>query len=438
MDWQLILPLIIIVGGLITLMLAGLPVALCFLLVSAGGAIVYWGYDSGLTLFMHNIRESVSSFIFLPLIMFILLGNVMFESGMGIRMLDVLNKWLGRLPGRLGVLAVAFCTLFATMSGSQLAAASMLGQVLTPQMEERGYKKPISIGAVMGSGGLAMIIPPSNQAILLAAIAGISVAKLLIAGILPGLVLASLYASYIILRCWIQPSISPSYEVTRTPLSEKLIATVRYVLPLGLFIFSVLGLIFIGWATPTESAVLGAIASLILAAGYRRFNWKMLKTSVMRTIRTAASVLIIISAARTFTQILAFSGVSGGIGELAAGLALPPIMLILAMMLTLIMLGTFMTPIAMIMITMPIFIPIVLSLGFNEVWFGLIVLITMEMSMTTPPVGLMLFVMKGVAPPDTTMADIYKAGIPFLVCDFILILLVLLFPIIALWLPGMI
>ncbi len=175
----------------------------------------------------------------------------------------------------------------------------------------------------------------------------------------------------------------------------------------------------------------------LLAAVYRRLNWKMLKTSVMRTIRTAAAVLIIISAARTFTQILAFSGVTGGISELAAGLALPPLVLILAMMFTLIILGTFMTPVAMIMVTMPVFMPIVLQLGFNEVWFGLMVLVTMEMGQTTPPVGLMLFVMKSVAPPDTTMGDIIRAGMPFLACDFILILLVMLFPIIALWLPSL-
>ncbi len=419
------------------LMSLGLPVAFCFLLITVIGAIIFWGYDSGSSLVVHNIRASLSKFFLLPLIMFVLLGNVMFYSGMGIKMLDVLAKWLGRLPGRLALLAVAFCTLFATMSGSQTATTSMMGTVLTPEMEARGYGKPMSIGAVMGAGGLAMIIPPSALAILLAAIAGISVGKLLIAGVVPGLIMAFFYAAYIVLRCWLQPSIAPPYDVAPTPFREKISDTLRYVVPLGLIVFLILGLIFLGWATPTESAVLGAIGSLLLSIVYRKFNWEMIKKSVMLTVQVSGSILIIISGSTTFSQILAFSGASRALAEFAISFPMAPIMIIIAMQVLLIFLGMFMGSVPMIMITMPIFMPIVTALEFNPVWFGVITLINMEMSATTPPVGMSLFVMKGVAPPGTTMGDIYKAGLPFLGGDLLTIILILLFPPIALWLPSL-
>jgi tripartite ATP-independent transporter DctM subunit len=418
-------------------MATGLPVAFCFTLIAVVGAFIFWGYDGGSSQIIVNIREAISRFYLLPIAMFVLLGNIMFESGMAIRMLDAMNKWLGHLPGRLGLLAVAFCTLFATMSGSQMATASMMGTILTPEMEKRGYKKPISIGAVLGAGGLAMIIPPSGLAILLGAIANISIGRLLISGIVPGLIIACLYAGYIIIRCWLQPSVAPPYQIERTPLSLKLLDTVRYVLPLGIIIFLVLGLIFLGWATPTESAVLGALGAFILAIGYRKLSWGVVKKSVMRTVQTATSVLVILTAAKTFSQILGFSGVTQGIAEIVTGLSVAPILLVVVMLGALLVLGTFMDPTSMILVTMPIFMPIVLHFGLSPVWFGLMVLLTMEMAGTTPPVGMMLFVMKSVAPPDTKMTDIYKAGLPFLGCDLIALVLVMMFPILPLWLPGL-
>ena len=436
MEGQLVLTLVLIIGGLIFLMALGMHVALAFLLVTLIGAIVFWGYDAGLNLFIHNIRASLSKFYLLPIIMFVLMGNVMFLSGMGMKMLDTLALWLGRLPGRLALLAVGFCTLFATMSGSQIAATSLMGTILTPEMEERGYRKPMSIGAVMGAGGLAMIIPPSALAVLLAAIGEISIGKLLISGIIPGLLIALFYALYIISRCWLQPSIAPPYVVEHVPLSRKVTDTAKYVMPLGLIVFLVLGLIFLGLATPSESAAAGAIGSLMLAAVYRKLNWNLLKESLISTIQNSAGILLIISGAMTFSQILAFSGASRYIAEFAISLPVAPIMLIISMQVLLIFLGMFMGSVSMIMVTMPIFMPIVLVLGFDPVWFGLITLINMEIASTTPPVGIGLFVMKTVA-PETKMSDIYKAGLPFLGCDLATVILIMVFPFLALWLPSL-
>jgi tripartite ATP-independent transporter DctM subunit len=427
----------LIIGGLLFLMATGLPVAFCFTLITMLGAIALWGYEAGLTMFIHNIYNSVSKFFILPICMFMLMGQIMFLTGMGYRMLDVMDKWMGRLPGRLALLAVAFSTLFATMSGSQMAAASMMGTLLIPEMENRGYSKPMTIGPIMGAGGLAMIIPPSSLAILLAAISGISIGRLLIAGFVPGLIMAALYAGYIVLRCWLQPSIAPAYDVKRTPLSEKLRATCFYVLPLTLIIFLVLGLIFLGWATPTEAAVLGATGSLVLAACYRKLNWNIVNTSIMGTIRISANILLILTGAITFGQILAFSGVTRELASYISTLPLPPIMIVVCMQLSLLFLGTFMDTGAMVMVTMPIFMPIILALGIDPVWFGIIILINMEMSSVTPPVGMMLFVMKGVSPPGTTMGDVYRASLPFFGCDLVAMAIVMSFPVLALWLPGM-
>jgi tripartite ATP-independent transporter DctM subunit len=352
-------------------------------------------------------------------------------------MLDSISKWLGRLPGRLALLTVGFCTIFATMSGSQIATTSMMGTILTPDMEARGYGKPMSIGAVIGAGGLAMIIPPSSQAVILGAIGGISIGKLLISGIIPGLLLAILYATYIILRCWLQPSIAPPYDVKRVPFIEKVSDTAKYVLPLALIVFLVLGLIFLGWATPSESAAAGAIGSVILAAFYKKLNWDLMNKSLMLTVQSSANVLIIIAGSATFSQILAFSGVSRYLAEVAVSLPVSPVMLIILMQVLLVFLGCFMGSVPMIMITMPIFMPIVLATHFDPIAFGLITLINMETAGLTPPVGMGLFVMKSVS-PETPMTTIYKAALPFIAVNVVVMALVLIFPPMATWLPSMI
>jgi len=432
-----IILLLLLIGGLVLLMMSGLPIAFCFLLMTLGGAIYFWGFHAGLSLLIHNIRSSISNFIFLPLLMFILLGDVMLESRLAIKMLDVMNKWLGRLPGRLALLTIFFCTIFSTMSGSQMATASMMGKTLTPEMERRGYKKAMSLGPIMGGGALDMIIPPSNLAVLLAAIAGISVGKLLIAGFIPGLLLASLYSAYIIIRCIIDPTIAPSYDVEPTPLSIKLKETGIYVFPVVAIIFLVMGLIFLGWATPTESAALGALGAFGVAALFGRFNTRMVSRCAMSTIRTAGMVLIIIACAQTYSQIVSFSGISKAVAAWVVGLNLSAIPVILLMMLILLVLGCFMDTVGMILVTMPIFMPVVISMKIDPIYFGIMVLINMALDGLTPPVGMMLYVVKAVAPPDTTMGDVIKASLPFLACDILAILLILVFPPIATWLPNL-
>ena len=424
-----------IFGGLVLLMVIGMPVAFGFLLVSLVGAFFLWGGEIGLRQFVLSIRDSLSIFTLLPVPLFILMGEIMYQSGIAPFMLDAVEKWLGRMPGRLGLVSVAGGALLSTLTGSSMATTAVLGDVQVPEMERRGYKKPMSLGPILGSGGLAIMIPPSDLAVLLGAIGHISIGKILVGIVFPGLLMAVLYASYIILRCKLQPSIAPPYEVTPTSFLGKLEATVRHIVPLGFIVFLVVGVIFIGVATPTEAAASGAIGCFILAAIYRRLNWEMVKRSVSGALKVAVMCFMIIAVAKAFGNILAFSGASQGLIKLAIGLPLDPIFILIAMQVVLLIMGCFMDVVAIMMITLPLFMPIIDTLGFDPVWFAIIFLLNIEMAGTTPPFGLNLFVMKGVAPRDTTMGDIYRAGLPFLGCDLVAMILIFVFPSIALWLP---
>jgi tripartite ATP-independent transporter DctM subunit len=364
------------------------------------------------------------------------MGQVLFQSKIGFYMIDALDKWIGRLPGRLGLLTVASSTLFSTMSGSNMANTAMLGSLLVPEMQKRGYSKIMTIGPVLGSGGLAMLIPPSTLGVLLAALARVSVGKLLIAGLLPAIVIALLYATYIIGRCYLQPQLAPPYDLPPVPISRRIIDTVRYVLPTGFIIFLVIGVIILGIATPSEAAALGSVGIILLALAYRRMNWSILKKSILATTRTTVMVFMVILGSMSFSQILAFSGASESLIKAVTSLAAPPIILIIAMLIVLLFLGCFMDNLSMVMIALPVYLPLIDAMNLDPIWFLVMMLINMEMAGTTPPFGLLLFVMKSVAPKDTSMADIYRAGIPFLVCDAIAMSIILVFPPLATWLAS--
>ena len=273
--------------------------------------------------------------------------------------------------------------------------------------------------------------------VLLGAIAQISIGKILIAIIVPGVLMAVLYATYIILRSWLQPSIAPSYDVPPTSIVDKLIGTVRYILPLGLIVFLVTGVIFLGVATPTEAAATGAFGTFILVAAYGRLSWKMVKESITGTLEITVMIFMILAAAVAFSQILAFTGASRGMVQFVVDLPLSPILIFIVMQAVVLVLGMFMSPAAIMLVTIPIYIPIILTLGFDPIWFAVIYLLNIEMGITSPPFGLGLFVMKGVAPPDTTMGDCYRAALPFLGCDLIAMALMIAFPVIVLGLPDL-
>ena len=434
MEWWI--ALIVLLSGTVTLMFLGLPVGISFLLTNLIGTIVFMGGISGFQLLILNLEESLTSFNLLTVPMFILMGEVMFHSKMALRAIDALDYWIGRVPGRLGLLAVASGTIFAATSGSTIANTSMLGSVLIPEMERRGYQKVMCIGPIMGSGALAMLIPPSILAVILATLVEVSVGRMLIAGILPGLLLASFYAIYIMIRCWIQPEIAPPYDIPPTPFAKKLKETTIYVLPLGLIIFLVVGIIFLGVATPAEAAAMGAIGAILLSAFYGEMNWEVFRKCLFGTIKMTTFMFIIIMASMVFSQILAFSGSSKGLIETVVKLEMPPILVLISMQVVLIFLGCFMDNLSMAVIAVPIYMPVIKALGFDPLWVAAMTLINMDMGNLTPPFGLQLFVMKGML-PDTPMADIIRSSFPFLLCETATLILIMIFPNIALFLPDL-
>jgi tripartite ATP-independent transporter DctM subunit len=434
MEWWL--TLLLLIGGAVFLMFMGLPVGISFLFTNLIGTMIFMGGLPGFKLLILNLEESLTSFSLLTVPMFILMGEVMFHSKMALRAIDALDYWIGRVPGRLGLLAVAAGTIFAATSGSTLANTSMLGSVLIPEMERRGYKSTMTVGPILGSGALAMLIPPSILAVILATLVEVSVGGMLIAGILPGLVLASLYAIYIIIRSWIQPEIAPPYDIPPIPLTKKLKETAVYVLPLGLIIFLVVGIIFLGMATPSEAAAMGAIGSILLSAAYGQMNWEVFKKCLFGTVKLTTTMFIIIMASMIFSQILAFSGASSGLIQAVVKLKMSPILVLISMQVILLFLGCFMDNLSIAVIAVPIYMPAIRALGFNPLWVAAMVLINMDMGNLTPPFGLQLFVMKGMQ-PDTPMADIIRSSFPFLLCEAATLILIMIFPDIALFLPGL-
>jgi tripartite ATP-independent transporter DctM subunit len=434
MEWQW--AFLLIVGIFVLFLVLGLPVAFSFLLVIIIGAYLFMGGEPGLRQLILSMKSSISTFTLLPVAAFILMGELMFHSGVTTYIMGALDNWVGRLPGRLALLAVAFGTAFAIVSGSSMASVAIMGSTLIPEMEKRGYKKEMSVGPVLGCGGLAVMIPPSVLVIVIGSIGEISIGKLIVAAIIPGFIMAIIYAIYIICRCKLQPTIAPVYDIPFIPLSKKLLDTVKHILPLFLIFFLVVGIVFLGVATPSEAAALGCLGVVIQIWAYRNLNWKTLKKAITSATSLVVMVFAIIVGAKAFSQILAFSGASPGLVDVFLSFPVPPIFIIWFMQLVLLILGCFMGPVEIMMLTLPIFMPIVHTLGFDPVWFGIVVLLNMEMACVTPPFGMSLFIMKGVA-PQYEMKDIIISGLPFIAINLIIMVLFFVFPSIITWLPEL-
>jgi tripartite ATP-independent transporter DctM subunit len=439
---------LILLGCVVGGMVMGFPVAFTFLLTNIIGTCVFVIRDySSLSAFLNesmqklpqivdNAPQLITSFTLSPIPMFILMGSLFFHTGIAIRVFDALDKLLGRIPGRLCFLTVAGGSLFSTLTGSTMANTAMLGSLLVPEMQRRGYNKRMSMGPILGTGGLAMIIPPSSLGVLLASIAGVDVGALLIAGLLPGFVLAGLYTAMIALQLVIDPDSAPSYEVEPTSFKEKIRQVVVNILPMGLVVFLVIGFIVLGWATPSESASFGVVGVFVLAIAFRALTFEAIKKSLIGSIRVVGMVFFILMNSTVFSQLLSLSGASRGLVQWATAFDVPPLAILSVMFLVLIMLGMFMDPVSMMLITVPIFYPIATQLGYDPVWFSLIVLIALEMSATTPPFGLLLFIMMGMV-KGTTLGQVAGAAAPFLLCDLILVIILIIVPGLALYLPSL-
>ena len=430
---------IILFGGLVAMMSLGLSVALAFLAINIIGALIFLGGEQGLTQLARNAVQSVTSFSLTPIPFFVLMGEVLFHSGVALKAIDAFSLLIRKVPGRLSVIAIVAGTVFSAISGSTIATTALLGSLMLPTMLERGYEKKLAMGPIIGIGGVDMLIPPSALAVLLGSLAGISISGLLIGGILPGLILSVLFVGYIILRATLNPALAPEGPLDDVPAgAARWTPFLIHVLPLVLIFGMVVGAMTAGWATPTEAAALGASGTIVAAMLYRSLTWAALMKALTGTVAVSGTILFIIVGATTFAQVLSFSGATNGIVALVSGQGLSATIILLGMMAILLFLGCFVDQVSMMLITLPFFMPLVQQLGVDPVWFGVLFLICMQLGLLTPPFGLLLFTMKGVAPPQVTMSDVFLAALPYVWFGLLVLAIVFLFPPLATWLPGLI
>jgi len=464
MEWYW--TLLLLLGSILFLMFIGLPVGIAFILVNTVAAVILFGRFGGIDMNMFmgvnqlsdNAFANIAFFAIVPIPMFLLMGEMFFHTGLANRMFDAVEQLLGRLPARLSYVTVAGGTVFATLSGSSMGSTALLGTLMIPEMSKRGYKKHMSIGPILGTGGLAMLIPPSALAVLLGTLAELDIGKLLIAGVIPGLLLATFYAGLIFVQTMLDPNAAPSYDIVPVSWGKKLKLVAVDILPMISIIVMVIMLIMLGIATPSESAAFGSLGVILLAIIYLflvpllrgdmvqvKAFWGEFGAALWKSMwgagRVTVIALFILFGSSLFSNVLAASQASESLILWVTSFDVSGYTLLLIMFAVLLLLGMFMDQLAMMLLTVPIFFPIIQGVDFGMemnmqlVWFAVIMLLAMEISFTTPPFGLLLFVMQGVAPPGTRFSEICLAALPYMACAMLLVALIIIFPSIALWLP---
>ena len=435
MEYEWAYSLAFFFGLLILMMLSGMPVAFGFLTLNIVGLYFFLGGAGSLALLATSSFSAVGQFALIPIPLFILMGELLMRTGLAAKTVEAVDLWIGRVPGRLSLSSVGGGTLFGALSGASMASVAMLGSTLVPEMAKRGYKPAMSVSAILAGGGLAVLIPPSALGVLLGAIAKVSIADLLLAGILPGLLLAVMYVVYFALRGALQPHLAPPYEAQPTTLGRKLRALLT-VAPLLSLIVVVTGFIFLGIATPSESAAMGVVATIALAACYGSLTWRAVRQSLQAAMTTTAMMLLVIVGSTGFSQLLAATGATSALVSAVGDLDLAAMFMVVIMQLIVLMLGCFIDTISIMLVSIPVFMPVVLALGLDPIWFSILILVQLELAGITPPFGVLLFVMKGVQ-QHLKISEIYKAALPIVAIQIVLVALLMVFPEIVTTLPTM-
>ena len=478
MEWQL--AMILLLGTVCVGMFLGLPVALAFFAANVVGTFLFINGDVGL-LFMPMEFNNAIKFTLAPIALFLWMGEILLQTGVAFKAIGAIDRLISKIPGRLSVVSIVGGTVFSSLSGSTIANTAILGSVLLPDMIERGYKPAIAMGPIMAVGGIAMLIPPSALAVLLASLAEQSVAQLLIAAIVPGVLMAVLFFAYVVGRCYLDPTLAPTYAPDQSALDlpiefslnffgrtqgrvtyagryrrpiNRFLPFVVYILPLFIIFVVVVGSIFFKLAAPTEAAALGCLAALGISYVFRLFKnkikitgidgadftWRDIAKSLMETAKINIMILFIIAGSLIFSQALSNSGATDGLLKEITAMNLTKIQIVIAMMLVLLFLGAFMDQVSMLLLTLPFFLlgsqSFQVMFDIDVIWLMVLMLITMEISLLTPPFGLLLYVMKGIAPFDVSLGDVVKSALPFIVIELAVLVLLVAAPEVATWLPS--
>jgi C4-dicarboxylate transporter DctM subunit len=423
----------IVIATLFILLAIGVPIFASLGLAGAIGILLLKGPD-GLQAIPTVMYDKLRSFVLVAVPLFILMGQVIFFSGMGKDLYILGSRWLSRLPGGLAMGSVAACTIFGAMCGVSVAGAATIGSFAIPEMLQRGYDKRLATGSVAAAGALALLIPPSVGFIIYGEIADVSVGLLFIGGIVPGLVLAFMMCMYIGIRAWLHPEIAPpSKEIVTWKLRLESIGKVW---PGLLLIFAVLGTIYLGVATPTQAAAIGFFVSLFIAHFfYRSLNRRTFVNVTRSTMLTTGMILIIFVSAMFFGYVLTLLKLPDYIVQFIGEAGWPAWLTLTVIMGILILLGCFVDAVSVITVSTPLLLPTVEMLGYSSLWFGIVMGITLEMAVITPPVGLNLYTIKGIAPPEVSLNDIIIGAFPFVLVEIVCLALFVAFPALALWLP---
>jgi tripartite ATP-independent transporter DctM subunit len=414
----------------------GVPVAFSFGIVNLIALYFFCGGAPMLSIVASSTSSSIMTFTLVAVPLFILMGEVLAKSKIIELSFDALDKWLYRLPARLAIVSISSATLFAALSGSSMASCAAIGSSMIPEMRSRGYDSRLSIGTIMAGGGLAILIPPSFIMVIYGTLSGLSVGKLLIGGLLPGIILALAYSVYVVIRVLLNPALAPKFESGKVSFREKLAAS-KHLISMALLVVLVVWVIYAGVCTPTEAAAMGAVGAFVIAAVYKRLSFTAVKESIHDTIKISSMVFLILAGSRAFSQVLAITGASHELCDFVVNLPFSKYVILVFMQFVILCLGCFMESISILFIIIPIYMPIVQQLGFDPLWFAIITMMTLEAGLITPPFGLNLFVVKAISPEDITMRDIYRSSIPFFLMHLTGIVVVMLIPEIAVYLPSL-
>jgi tripartite ATP-independent transporter DctM subunit len=411
----------------------GLEIAFSLGLVGLLGLLYLKGWTIGLGVVGSVAWSNASSFSFVAVPLFIFMSAILLHAGIGESLYAAVARWVGFLPGGLAVASVFACAIFAAVSGSSVATAATIGMIAIPEMESRGYYKPLIYGSLAAGGTLGILIPPSVPMIIYGVMTETSVGQLYMAGMLPGILLGLIFAAYIIGYAIVYPDRCPRGTEGRVPLREKL-RSLGEVAPIALLIVVVLGSMYFGIVTPTEAAALGVTVSLLLAVTIGRLTWPGLVRAFHETVRTTSMIMLIIIFASIFSHVIALLGTPRALLGLVTGLQLAPWMVFSLIFGVLILIAYALEELSVMIIMLPILFPLVTGLGFDPVWFGIVMIVWLEMGFITPPVGINLFVIQGVA-RGSSMRDIAVGSTPFVLLLILLVVILFLFPDLALWLP---
>jgi tripartite ATP-independent transporter DctM subunit len=420
-----------IVGLLILFMGGSVWIGISLFLVGIGGFFFFSDVSFGSIL--SNIAwNNTSSSTMMALPFFIWMGEILFRSRISENLFKGLSPWMDAIPGRLIHVNILACTFFAAVSGSSAATTATVGKITVPELKRRGYDYALSIGSLAGAGTLGFMIPPSMVMLVYGIIGDVSIGKLFIAGFIPGFMIAFLFSAYIIVRCVINPSLAPRGDARST--WRDRIEAIPAIAPVIVLIFTVLGSIYLGWATPTEAGAIGVIGALFFAALTRSLTWDVFKTSMINSVKTSCMIMLIVMGAAYLSNVFGFLGITRALTGYVTDMGLSPYTLIIILTVLYLLLGCLIDGFSMIVMTAPLVLPLIEAAGFDTVWFGIYLVLMIELAQITPPVGFNLFVISGLNNDD--IFHVARAALPFFLLMMVATVLLTVFPQLALYLPG--